>query len=97
MSARSSGRGAASGAGQAAGSAGPGTGSGLPMSKQARLALSRAGIARAVSQSQRPSDVPVLTGSDHLPEKYDRDAVQVALDSIVARLYEGALQEKRDG
>lgn len=58
----------------------------LPISALSAGAASRASIARAASVVQRVVDVPASTGSAHLPREYDRDAVQIALDDIVARI-----------
>lgn len=66
----------------------------LPISLAARIAARRATVSRSAAASQRVAFVPLSTGSDYLPKEYDRDAVQVALDGIVARIYEDAMQRK---
>lgn len=55
-------------------------------SRTAREASARLALVSAAALVQRPVQQPTNSGSDHLPERYDRDAVQVALDSLVARI-----------
>ena len=60
----------------------------LPTTNAAREAARRLAVVTAAASAQRPVRLPASSGSDHLPERYDRDAVQVALDSLVSRLNE---------
>lgn len=58
----------------------------LPMNRLAQEAQRRAALTGRLAVSQRPVDTSASTGLAHLPEKYDRDAVQVALDDLVSML-----------
>lgn len=58
----------------------------LPISKAAQEAQRRASVAGVLAVSQRPVDALASTGVSNLPEKYDRDAVQIALDDLVSML-----------
>ncbi len=62
-------------------------------------AEARAVLSGAAALSQRQADPPATSGSDHLPMKYDRDAVQVALDSVLGQLSGRllALEARRGG
>lgn len=65
----------------------------------AAAAQRRAAVTRALALSQRPTEPPATSGADPLPERYDRDAVQVTLDGLLGQLSErlSALEASRGG